>query len=575
MAIIERAVKLGAVAAASTYQERFEPDICLAGQVNRELLQQILLQNRDTEYGQRYRFDRIATPESFPESFKEAVPLTTYEDYLPYIDRIAAGQDNILTAEPVRYFGLTSGTTGQQKMIPMTELAGNLIAEHMSLLSRGICDAVPASRRSSRGLNIMNMITAGATEGGIPTGAGSLGGLTSIRRIVDNLWTSPPEVLEVSNQWDANYLHLLFALRERDLMYIYSPFSSAVVDLFRLLEREWPQLVHDLANGRISNGESLDLKTRARLEGKLGRHPERAEELAAEFRLGFQGIARRIWPQLLYVSCVTGGSFSIYTQRLHHYIDGLPLYAGMYGATEAVVGISLWPGEATYVVTPRTAYHEFIPLNQVGENRPQAFDLDQLVKGQSYEVVVTNCAGFYRYRLGDIVKVVDHYYESPVIEFLYRRGQLISLVGEKTSEEAFSTTVYGLMQQWGTDLVDFTTRVDYEVYPCRYIFYVESGHPYQNRERQGETLLEDVLCQTSPRYHSSRQAKRLGQSALRLVQPGTFEKMKKMLIARGASANEVKIPRVIRDEELAALLTANTIHAARDALCTVQDGICQ
>ncbi len=566
MAITERAVKLGAVAAANTYQTSLEPDICLAGQVNRELLQQILLQNQDTEYGQRYRFDRIAAAEALPESYKESVPLTAYEDYVPYIDQIAAGQNNILTAEPVRYFGLTSGTTGRQKMIPMTDLAGKLIVEHMSLLSRGIGDAVPASRCSRRGLNIMNTITAGATAGGIPTGVGSLGGLASIGRIAANLWTSPPEALKVSNQWDANYLHLLFALRERDLMYICSPFSSAVVDLFRLLEREWPQLVHDLANGQVSNVEGIDLKTRACLEGKLGLHPERAEELATEFRLGFQGIARRIWPQLLYVSCVTGGSFSIYTRKLQHYIDGLPLFSGLYGATEAVVGISLWPGESTYVVTPRTAYHEFIPLSQAGETRPQTFDLDQLVKGQSYEVAVTNCAGFYRYRLGDVVRVVDYYYESPVIEFLYRRGQLISLVGEKTSEAAFNTTVCGVTQQWGTDLVDFTTMVDYEVYPCRYIFYVEIGHPHQNRERHGETLLEDVLCQTSPRYHSSRQAKQLGQSTLRLVQPGTFEKIKKMLIARGASANEVKIPRVIRDEELAALLTANTIPAASDAL---------
>ena len=563
MAIIEKAVRLGTIAAADIYRRRFESDICLAGRVNRDLLQQILLLNRDTEYGLRYRFDNNATP----ESYKEAVPLTTYEDYQPYIERIAAGENNILTAEPVKYFGLTSGTTGKQKMIPTTARAGRLISEHMSLLSQGIIfDTIPASRSYHRGLNIMNMITAGATDGGIPTGAGTSGGMQSIRRIIPYLWTSPLEVLEVHNQRDANYLHLLFALQERKLTYICSPFSSAVVDLFRLLEKEWPRLVNDLAAGRISIDGELNSRVREGLEGKLGRHPGRAEELAAEFKLGFQDIARRIWPHLLYVNCVAGGSFSIYAQRMRRFIGDLPIYSGIYGATEAMVGISLCPGEATYVVTPRTAYHEFIPLSQVGEAKPQALDLDQLTRGESYEVVVTNCSGFYRYRLGDIVKVVDYYYESPVIEFLYRRGQLINLVGEKTSEEAFSIAVYGVMEQWGTELVDFTTMVDYETYPCRYAFYVEIRHPDQDGVRHIETLLEDTLCQNNPRYQTNRQADRLGQLALRVVLPGTFEKLKKVLIARGAPANQVKVPRVIRDQELAALLTVSALYEINDSL---------
>jgi hypothetical protein len=392
----------------------------------------------------------------------------------------------------------------------------------------------------------------GHPTGWVPVRAGA-------RRLGPYLWTSPPEVFDLPNQRDANYLHLLFALSERNLMYICSHFSSSVVDLFQLLEQEWPQLVKNLATGRIGNDLELKAGIKETLEHRLGRNPGRARELEEELGKGCRNIARPIWPHLLYVNCVTGSSFNIYTQLLKHYIDGVPIYSGIYGATEAIVGIGLWAGEHTYVVTPRTAYHEFIPLGQVNDAQPEILDLDQVARGESYEVVITNCAGLYRYRLGDIVKVVDYYHESPVIEFLYRRGQLINLVGEKTSEQAVSSAVLQVLQHLGTELVDFTTMVDYGSYPCRYVFYVEVRHP-EYGIGSGEELLEEAICRANPRYQATRNADHLGQLGLRLVQPGTFAMLKRILIDRGASAYQVQIPRVIRDQELASLLASNTLN---------------
>ena len=89
--------------------------------------------------------------------------------------------------------------------------------------------------------------------------------------------------------------------------------------------------------------------------------------------------------------------------------------------------------------------------------------------------------------------------------------------------------------------------VDYEVFPCRYTFYVEIGYPDQDGAEYSETRLEDALCHTSPCYHSIRQTDRLGKWALQVVRPGTFEKLKKALIAMGASGLPGQDPPVIRD----------------------------
>ncbi|MDR3294222.1 MAG: GH3 auxin-responsive promoter family protein, partial [Clostridiales Family XIII bacterium] len=63
-------------------------------------LRQIVAKNRDTVYGRAHRFDTVKTL----EDYQKQAPVTTYEDYLPYIEAIADGARNVLTKEPVLLF---------------------------------------------------------------------------------------------------------------------------------------------------------------------------------------------------------------------------------------------------------------------------------------------------------------------------------------------------------------------------------------------------------------------------------------------------------------------------------------
>ncbi len=151
----------------------------------------------------------------------------------------------------------------------------------------------------------------------------------------------------------------------------------------------------------------------------------------------------------------------------------------------------------------------------------------------------------------------------------YRFARTATPKSHKQAEDAVYQAVTEVMLQHEATLVDLTAMVDYEVFPCRYTFYVEIRYPDQDRAECSETLLKDALCRIIPRYYSIRQADQLGQLALWMVRPGTFEILKKALIARGTSASQVKIPRVIRDRELASLLTANILNTANDTLLAV------
>ena len=58
---------------------------------NEETLLKILKDNKDTEYGKKYDFANI---HSF-EEYKAKVPLSTYDDYRPYIDRMIKNKENL------------------------------------------------------------------------------------------------------------------------------------------------------------------------------------------------------------------------------------------------------------------------------------------------------------------------------------------------------------------------------------------------------------------------------------------------------------------------------------------------
>src|SRR5690606_10588090 len=65
----------------------------------------------------KYDFGSILTY----EQFAKRVPLSTYEDLEPMIERSRRGETNIFWAEPIRFFAKSSGTTNaKSKFIPVS-----------------------------------------------------------------------------------------------------------------------------------------------------------------------------------------------------------------------------------------------------------------------------------------------------------------------------------------------------------------------------------------------------------------------------------------------------------------------
>lgn len=515
--------------------------------VNTKTLLNILSLNNSSEYGLKYKFKEINSI----EEFKNNVPITTYKDYKKYINKIVKGEKNILVTYPISYLGHTSGTTGSQKLIPVTRKAQGFAAKYMALLvPKFSYNSFKSEYTYGPGLMISDIVMTTYTKGGLPICSATSGGMKSIKPILSLMYTSPIEVMEIKNREASIYLHLLFALKEKNLMYISSVFISSVLDILRFLEENHKKLIKDIKTGSINSSIKIDSKTKSKLKKMLKPDASRADFLEKEFSKGLQGICKRIWPKLIYIATVTGANFSVYDDKVNYYTDYVPIYSPAYAATEGMIGINPYAKNISYVLTPDTVFFEFIPLEHCNEKSPKTYNINEIKIGNLYEIVLTNYSGLYRYRLGDIIKVVGYYNNSPKIEFLYRRNQVLNMASEKTTEDHLTNSIKNTMNKLNLTLLDYTTLADTSLSPGRYVFYIEIQQKATiSLKNDIEKVLDDELKKSNLAYGRFRNKNRLSKLKVILVRPKTFSKIKEVLQGKGVSKNQIKIPRVITTNE--------------------------
>ena len=87
-------------------------------ELQQKVLFHILKMARETEYGSKYGFGEIRTY----EDYRERVPIVSYEEFQPIIERARRGEENIFWPGKISWFAKSSGTTdAKSKFIPITK----------------------------------------------------------------------------------------------------------------------------------------------------------------------------------------------------------------------------------------------------------------------------------------------------------------------------------------------------------------------------------------------------------------------------------------------------------------------
>ncbi|KAF8109408.1 hypothetical protein N665_0096s0021 [Sinapis alba] len=528
-------------------------------QIQDNLLEEILTPNLNTEYLQRFHVERFDK-----ELFKKNVPVVSYEDIKPYIDRVVNGESShVISARPITGFLLSSGTSGgAQKMMPWNnkyldnltfayDLRMHVITKHVKGLEQG------------KGMMFLFTKQEAITPSGLPARVATSSYFKSdyFKNRPSNWYysyTSPDEVILCSNNTQSLYCHLLCGLVQRDeVVRMGSIFASVMVRAIKFLETYWEELCSNIRSGCLSEWIT-DLGCRSSVSLVLGGpRPDLADTIETICnQTSWKGIVTRLWPNTKYIETVVTGSMGQYVPTMNYYCNDLPLVSTTYGSSETTFGINVdplcKPEDVSYAFMPNMSYFEFITMD--GDKR-DVVDLQDVKLGCTYEPVVTNFAGLYRMRVGDVLLVTGFYNNAPQFKFVRRENVVLSIDSDKTNEEdLFKAVSQAKLVLDSSDLilVDFTSYADTSTFPGHYVLYVEvkaiegNNHLELNEEAFSKccSVIEDSLDNVYKRCRFKDGS--VGALEIRVVLQGTFDSLMDFFITQGASIGQYKTPRCIK-----------------------------
>ena len=512
-------------------------------------LLELIKENKDTEYGKRYHFAEIHSL----DDFRSHVPFSTYEDYEPYIRRMIKGEERLLSVRPPLHYALTSGTMGDVKQIPVSQREMLKYAWYTGAMAFGVANEYyfNTTRRGAPvgpGLNAIEMKVV-TNEAGVNQGSifGTL--KDSMKDFIPFLMSAPWEIISPSGEVDMKYLKTRLALADRNLVFMESVFMTGLVDLMDYIRENYKMLCRDIFYGQINEDVQVPAEIREALSGRLVPDKTRAMELMREFQEGFDTpIIPRIWPKMSWIGGIGTGSFTSYAKKMRKYAGkSIPFNNLCYSASECFIAAARHMGDESYVLIPDGGFYEFIPTHG---DTSRTLTIEELEVGDTYEIVVTNLSGFYRYRLGDVVRVTGYYNETPMLRFIYRASQLISIIGEDTDEEGLQWAVSEFGRITGINVLDYSVYADTKSDPARYIILMEPERPVEEEEISWcREVMEQKLMHTNPRYGDRIRSGELKPLEIVFLQSQTYQLYRDMQIMRGRSSNQLKPVRVINTPE--------------------------
>jgi hypothetical protein len=399
------------------------------------LLRAMLADNADSVFGRAHAFASIQSI----EDFRSAVPIANYDTLAASIDRIAGGEQQVLTTEHVLMFEPTGGSGRGSKLIPYTATLRRQFQRAIAAWIWDVLRHIPVVRAGSAYWSISPAAqrerqTIGGTRIGFDSDREYLDGVQ--RWALSRVLVVPPEVSQLHGIDNFRYVTLghLLAAETLALVSIWSPtFLTALLDA---LPAWGERLCRDLHDGMFRLPSPGDEPVVPRLA--FPRRRRRSREVTAVLggKPGAPNSLARLWPRLALISCWTDAAAEMYVPDLQSRFPGVSIQPKGLLATEGVVSIPV-VGQLGAALAIRSHVFEFLEVRDAEEDGPterRTLLADELQIGRRYRVLLTTGGGLYRYDLGDVVEVVGFLHECPLLRFRGRHGPGSDLVGEKLNE---------------------------------------------------------------------------------------------------------------------------------------------
>ena len=516
-------------------------------------LKKIMEKNKNCELGKKYDFANINSI----KEYQDKVPLSTFEDYLPLIDRMLENDEkNIITSSKVIRYTASSGSVGKPKIQPKT-IRDVWNMQCMGFAATPACAAKWFKKQgmykklpSQMGPLLISLNGHKLKNGMMSNGAGQVP-FTYLTPILKYFTTTPLEILYPEDQDNTNtsYFQARFALVNRNVTYLGSMVITLLTTMFEYIEGNWEILVNDIEKGTIDPSIQCPQKLREQMAKKIKPDPKRAAQLRKEFEKGFdEPIAQRVWPKLCWGYGMISSTLSAYVEKLRKYVGDLPMHNMGYAASEGFMAMPVELNATDYVLLPRSLVYEFLPVDAPEGTRP--LTLGELKVGEKYEIIVTNFSGLYRYRILDIIKVTGMYNNSPRIEFLYRSNMGLNLANEKTTTDMLDFVAEAVEKEFGINFKGYSFFSENKSDKPHYVMLVETESDLPvTKKAEMEAFIDKAFSEANEKYEKYRSWGMIFEPELLQLKDHAYDDYKQTIVAEGRVLNQIKPVIVINTPE--------------------------
>jgi hypothetical protein len=467
--------------------------------VQDEWLKRLLQTAAYTEFGKKYHFNEI---QSY-EDFAARIPVQSYEQVFPYIERLMRGEQNLLWPSEIRWFSKSSGTTNaRSKFIPVSQEA--LEECHFKGGKDLLCiyfNNYPDSKLfDGKGLAVGGSHQINEFD---TTSSSYYGDVSAV--IMQNLppWAqfvrTPSLDVALMSNWEEKIEKLARETARENVTHIAGVPTWTVLLLQRILEQE--------------NKKSI-------LE---------------------------VWPNLetFFHGAV---AFKPYRNLFKTLIPSDTMrYWETYNASEGFFGIQDHrDSEEMLLMLDYGIFYEFIPAEEINNEHPRVLPLWEVELDKNYAMVISTNAGLWRYNIGDTVKFTSR---SPYrIKISGRTKHFINAFGEEVIIENAERAITAACEQTGAVIDNFTAA------PVYLDHGKKGGHEWIVEFKVKPASMETfsrALDKHLRQINSDYDAKRANDMALvapriHSVGEGTFYKWMK---SRGKLGGQNKVPRLSNSRE--------------------------
>lgn len=463
----------------------------------KQVLFSLLERARKTQFGKQYGFGNITTI----RQFQERVPIRDYEKLKPYIDRMRAGERNVLWPSETRWFAKSSGTTdSKSKFIPVS--------------NQGLRE-----NHFRAGRDMFTYFTKECPDTEIFKGKClTLGGSHQIDHIGGDQAVGDLSAILIENMpaWSNFYRT-----------------PSREIVLIADFEEKLEKMIAEVVNENVTcfaGAPSWNLVMIKRILEVTGKDT-----------------LLDVWPNLeLFIH--GGVSFSPYREQYHKVIPSSSMrYMETYNASE---GFFAFQDDLSrndmMLLLDHGIFFEFVPMEQLDSDTPKAYTVAEIEPGKNYAIVISTNSGLWRYLVGDTVIFTSTFPHR--VKISGRTRHFINAFGEEVIVDNADAAIKAACEKTGALVREYTAGpifmtdttkgahewlVEFETAPDDLELFV--------------TVLDEKLCSVNSDYEAKRyKGITLDRPVVHVLKEGVFYSW---LHSKGKLGGQNKIPRLFNSRD--------------------------